>query len=356
MTKNTADVRTLATVMKEALGPSFELKQIPDTYDGIAEHWHGLIQKLLTKTPRLNAKQLTAAAAEAFDIPSSRGAPWARSLVDCVAHCRQKLKSATSGKKLNPAVFAIIAQLSLKPRKRNERFWTSGMRSTYAKLSPRKKQSAQPQDTGKYDAKAIASMYARTLGAGAPPVLSAVSLLSDSEPPSQGDVGSVQFVSSQSPARSDAESRCYVDSQDLSLVRVKGGKSESAKLVAGPAGFAVAHFKDGSTRTSECPNLVLTLPFKRPAAATADKEDARSDSFASEEQEQKKVKIQNAMRIWKKPAASLSTASCPPPSSKQKYMGKPDNALALRPGGCSKCRHMPGCTPSCWRNRFLPTE
>jgi hypothetical protein len=39
------------------------------------------------------------------------------------------------------------------------------------------------------------------------------------------------------------------------------------------------------------------------------------------------------------------------PTGVAKASAKPKNALKLRPEGCSKCRRVPGCTNSCWRQR-----
>jgi hypothetical protein len=357
MTKNTADVGTLAEVMRQVLGASFELTHIPDTYDGIAEVWQNLLQKLLSKTPRLNRKVLAAAAEEAFDMPPNKAGPWARSLVDCVSHCRLKLKSTTSGKKLSPAVLMIVAQLGMNGKGRHKRLWPGGVRSAAAKLSPRKRQrSPSPGRQDHLDPQKIARMYTACLqlSGRAGPVLS---VDSPGDMPSQGDEASVLVVSSQSPAVSEAdtdtESRCYVDSQQLAMVKVKrNGESESANLVPGPAGFAVANFSDGSTRTSECPNLVLTLPIKRPAAAKAASDILKKPAAASKPRTKKKQAASNTL---KSPAAASSTDSMPPSSSYPKYTCKPDDALALRPGGCSRCRNRPGCTPSCWLQRRMPT-
>jgi len=286
MTKNTADVRTVASVMRSILGESYELPDTPDTYDGIAEKWHALLRQLLLKTPRLNTKVLADAALLAFDIPLCKGLPWARSLVDCVSYCRVKMKSVTSGKKLNPAVFAIVSQLGVADRKQARGLWPGGVRSAAARLSPKKspKLSESPckptaQKSWMHDAAAIADMYTLTPLASD---RSCVAVDSISEPPSQGGHSSCAVVSSESADEQHSQNRCYVDSQQLAVVKVvKNGATESAKLVAGPDGFAVAHFKDGTTHVSECPNLMLTLPLKRPAAAfEEDERNSNSESLS----------------------------------------------------------------------------
>ena len=39
-----------------------------------------------------------------------------------------------------------------------------------------------------------------------------------------------------------------------------------------------------------------------------------------------------------------------------KKSAKPKAWLKARPNGCPKCRHSPGCTPSCWATRGGPPK
>jgi len=369
MTKDTADVRTLSAVMRTCLGTSYELEQIPDTYDGVAEKWHVLLRQLLMRTPRLNVKAVAAAAHLAFELPLARGLPWARALVDCVSYCRQKNKSATSGKKLSAAVFSIVTQLASTERRSPRRLWPGGVRSANALRSPKRK---SPEDAAaplapKYDAKAIADMYRINVACVTPTRRTCQDAASEDISP--GGNSSCIVVSSQSSVDAPAPpSLRYLDSQQLSMVQVKdNGESESAKLVPGPNGFATATFRDGHTCESECPNLLLTLPLKRPAAAKKRPAAvmAETDSVSCSYSESEKMDTPKSVK--KKPAAAAAPGKSkkrPPASAtpavsssdgkKPKYTSKPENALELRPGGCSRCRHAPGCTPSCWLKRPLP--
>ena len=64
-----------------------------------------------------------------------------------------------------------------------------------------------------------------------------------------------------------------------------------------------------------------------------------------------------------KPAASKPKAKAKPKAkpkatpkakAKAKPQAKPKAWLKARPNGCSKCRYMAGCTPSCWLGRGGP--
>ena len=68
------------------------------------------------------------------------------------------------------------------------------------------------------------------------------------------------------------------------------------------------------------------------------------------------------MKVFKRPAAdgkgpaAKVTKKKPAKKTLKKTKKKPASWVKLRPNGCSTCRYMPGCTPSCWMKRqgFLP--
>ena len=57
--------------------------------------------------------------------------------------------------------------------------------------------------------------------------------------------------------------------------------------------------------------------------------------------------------VMKKPAAMKVTKSHKKQDGKSKAPLSMKERLNLKPAGCSKCRGIPGCTPSCWKGRGL---
>ena len=115
--KNTVGAKEIMAVLREThklLSPKSYMSTDMDIV--VSEHAEFLV-KLLELTPRPTAKLLESAAKLAFDrITDIECASFGRQLYAAVMYCRDKAKSTTSGKKLQPATFKVVQMVKkLKP-------------------------------------------------------------------------------------------------------------------------------------------------------------------------------------------------------------------------------------------------
>ena len=59
----------------------------------------------------------------------------------------------------------------------------------------------------------------------------------------------------------------------------------------------------------------------------------------------------NTQSVLKKPAGNFRDALTKPADGRDLKSVTRQQALRQRPEGCSRCRHTPGCCPSCWTQR-----
>ena len=78
----------------------------PDN-DEVATEFETTIMDLLSVTLRPNLTTLEKAVQRAFSEEKHHCRQWSRRILDVIKHCKDKRFSATSGKKLNPAVWRI---------------------------------------------------------------------------------------------------------------------------------------------------------------------------------------------------------------------------------------------------------
>jgi hypothetical protein len=93
--------------------------------------------------------------------------------------------------------------------------------------------------------------------------------------------------------------------------------------------------------------------LKKPAAAIAEPSQKADPKAKPTGAVEKALLKRPAAAITEPPVikASGKAKAKAKPTGVTKASAKPQNALKLRPEGCSKCRRVPGCTNSCWRQR-----
>lgn len=71
-----------------------------------------------------------------------------------------------------------------------------------------------------------------------------------------------------------------------------------------------------------------------------------------------KKPLKKPAAVMKKPAATMKATmkATKIANLKDKNPLTMNQRLKLKPEGCSKCRGVPGCTPSCWKGRGLQVE
>ena len=372
--KNTASAAEIANLLR-AKHPDCDAANVPPSEEHVAEKYQNVIKDLLMWTPRLNVKLLAEATRQAYKIEEAAGLRFARAITDCVSSCRGKAKSVTSGKKQSKAMYSIQTTLrSLQSDALKRQLW-SGTRQLTRRLSEESgTKKCQPTLASSVkggpllDPSSIMRLYGVSGAAQTDSDTLIVSSASEAGEFADESEGSHLPLASAKPA---SGMPAYFDASKHAMVRVAAsGMVEVADMAEGPDGFAVATFKDGCTVVTECPNLLLAQPLaqmqvrKRPARA-AGADDSEEDSAIEEQPVMKKrpAASKPSGTVCRRPAAlerkgkaTASTPSAPAPEAagvRFRYPGKPEDAEARQPNGCSRCRFVAGCTNSCWKRRWM---
>ena len=132
--------------------------------------------------------------------------------------------------------------------------------------------------------------------------------------------------------------------------------SQPSALEAAVADLASAHYGldvghwSGNTAVCKKP---AAKAMRKPASAKATTEPTAPVLPAPQQKEQGGPRPKSVAKSLKKPAASSAKASMKRPSAKKKVLQPLARAESVRrrPRGCSRCREVRGCTPSCWIRR-----
>ena len=141
------------------------------------------------------------------------------------------------------------------------------------------------------------------------------------------------------------EGKKYYDPhRGVPVVLTPNGQVVESKMVAGPDGFQVGVFSDGTRFPTEVPNLELLQ-----SGGPDNKAKAKGKGKA-------KAKAKGKSKPKAEPAQEAQPAevAADPADSWALKDGKTiprEFRFKFRPAGCSKCRKVPGCTPSCWKGR-----
>lgn len=177
----------------------------------------------------------------------------------------------------------------------------------------------------------------------------------------------------------------YLDSRARSFVRsFTSGNKETAEMSCGKSGFAMARFRNGDVVQTELPNALLTMtgpPVMKKPAAPAKKpkkqqeeelhehatalEDANGHDEEEGGEEEKElvedfeVDVGEDEKEMEKPFLEPPPVPAAPASFDHK--GRKDafdknnklvpwsTRIKERPMGCTSCRALKGCSPSCWK-------
>lgn len=315
--KNTADVSVVVRVLRSELhGLEASKFMVQDDEVFIASYKDFLCQ-LLQKTQRPNASVVTQACMIAFKGTESGAATvFANRVAKAVQYCRTKGKSITSGTRTSEAVKAVCKHLGpmnltqdLKKRalQRNSsnasdpspvRFKSSGHKDQPGDVFISKGSNLQlakdrvaAMAASEQEILQLYGVKSQSLGKPTLPILSSV----------------VEIASSQEEFISPT---MWLDSSALCMKRKKGSTIESAKMVPGADGFAMAIFEGDAPIPTEMPNLMLSVlkkpaTMKKPAAAVQ----LASDSDAAEEEEEEDEEEEEKLEL----ARSSSSVSVKPP-------------------------------------------
>ena len=280
--KNDASARDILKVLK-ANG----LQHLPkaETYahlnvEDMIEKNKELVMDILKESQRPTCKVLQAGCVLHFPgCTKDMCKGWCDKLVHCISYCRSK-RSASSGKKLPPAVFDIV------------NFLKSGKRATVsitasgstARSSPAQLPLQDSQQSSEKSPEGKADIYRQY---GLQPPMSPAPESEAIVVSSQEDNSCVQPPAKEAPPKQEgAQLACreYFDSGRLCMVKAYAdGTLVQASMSAGPHGFMRAQFPDEvGARDTEIPNLrAATAAMKKPASS-AKKRPAAADPSDSE--------------------------------------------------------------------------
>ena len=345
----------------------------------------------LDHTPRLNFRDLAAAAVQAFEVELLHAEAWAKAVCKIVQHCRALAPSTVEGKKLTPGIRKITLKVkslgpSRSPEPTDSLDCTQGRAPAVSTPAQGTARSHEASDSSRPDKKRRVAVD--TAETPTPTGLSSKALVFKQcglSPPRDCDVvgrsPSVRSVSSTSdevdqvpirprqlPGASASSSNSYMYFVDNAIGVMKRRDSPGnvvlAKMMPGPEGFKTAQFPDeGETlHDTIVPNLfgiVLKRPaaiMKKPAAVT-EPQTPTTELDEDEEEEHEEEEHEDA-------GSDLPMLLAPPEQhAEPEYLGYVDktgkhitDAMKKQyfPNGCSRCRHKKGCTRSCWAKRRCP--
>jgi len=185
-------------------------------------------------------------------------------------------------------------------------------------------------------------------------------------------LGSQLAPEADEPEEPEADFVEYVDFAVGKAMRLhpSGAVEPCVSMKAGSDGFMVAVWKDMSETQTELPVLSVEV-MRRPASSLckkpACKRPASWAAIASDEEEEVEPPTKEDSdldpEVARKPATKetmKNVAGTPVETTEKKRKTNkqfclvrelPKNRDRLRPHGCSRCRWIRGCTPSCWYRR-----
>ncbi len=244
--RNTATPEELARAIRSELTCLDNSKYMKPDLDEVVEEYHVLILEMLRRTPRPTSILIRQAAALAFPkAPMHDCRAFGEQISNAVSHCRQKLKSMTTGKKLPEGVRRVTSFLQCSLQSSPER-------------EPPKRQKVEGETANPFELptrQQLLALYGQS---------------SSSSSALVADVLDVNVIESSQEFETPSKYTVYLDSDANALVRVLDGKKEYATMRQGERGFAMARFgADESEVETEMPNLMLgELVLKKPAAKT----------------------------------------------------------------------------------------
>ena len=360
--------------------------------DDVCTNFEKLMCDVLRVSARPTALLLQQASKLAWECNADTALLFRQRLGAAYQHCRVKSKSATSGKKLCPAVWnigtlmrqlapevaSLGSQLLVRAQKLQKRLSDPGSPAPLGKKAPPpiSPESKRPQNSAKPSvpdpsAMSVADINALFGGRGAPSrpqaaeardleVLSASSAAGSPGPSSpklmlpRFSSPSLQLrrapsSSSRPESLAKGSSKCYFDSCRSTMVRLlEDGTVEAARLIPGEGAFASACFEGEQPFLTEIPSLlaqelldepqVMRRPAsrvrKRPAAAmTVEEEsDAEADDAADDAEEQEELEEETPAEDGPAPADEQQIVAVPAAIVLMTYspMTYPNGSIGIR--------------------------
>ncbi len=233
------------------------------------------LQELLGQTTRPAVSVLSVAFHQACGLPQDASKEVALRVCRLVRILRRRACNVVTGSRTPPAVASLLPLF----KKTTKATLGEALKKRARQLHREASRESEPcSKRATTDAAEVAALYGvsavgLTSFRGEPDVESICSS-PQTIPTSEhdGDTGSTSFVASASSAGGGSSSALtYWDSSRRAMVRAGAdGSVLAAKMRAGPQGWQVAHWPDGSQTDTEVPNLVLPdtpVMMRKPAAA-----------------------------------------------------------------------------------------
>ena len=293
--KNTASVKDLKKCFRLHIKEDhLDVRSFREDEDVVIKKYEQLLLDILDQTLRPTEGVLRSAILEAYEISNKDATACARALHGCFKHCRSKLQSTTSGKRLDPATFRIVQRIKeLQGPKASPASNTSSPRGSASSLAispspakPKKllfvesptlrvkgKQSGSSADIfALYGLPKPAPNPADSTGAGSRCPRAAISVddeedLEVDSAESQGGtiLGSSEEEAAAAAARSIPEQHPYFDAAQGCYVKLlAGGETVRGELLPGPEGMCLVKFPGEPEFQSQVPNLFLETNKDKP--------------------------------------------------------------------------------------------
>ena len=271
-----------------------DVRSFREDEDVVIKKYEQLLLDILDQTLRPTEGVLRSAILDAYEISNKDATACARALHGCFKHCRSKLQSTTSGKRLDPATFRIVQRIKeLQGPKASPASKTSSPRGSASSLAmspspakPKKllfvesptlrvkgKQSGSSADIfALYGLPKPAPNPADSTGAGSRCPRAAISVddeedLEVDSAESQGGtiLGSSEEEAAAAAARSIPEQHPYFDAAQGCYVKLlAGGETVRGELLPGPEGMCLVKFPGEPEFQSQVPNLFLETNKDQP--------------------------------------------------------------------------------------------
>ena len=272
--KNTASVKDLKKCFRLHIKEDhLDVRSFREDEDVVIKKYEQLLLDILDQTLRPTEGVLRSAILEAYEISNKDATACARALHGCFKHCRSKLQSTTSGKRLDPATFRIVQRIKeLQGPKASPASNTSSPRGSASSLaiSP---SPAKPKKLLFVESPTLrVANPADSTGAGSRCPRAAISVddeedLEVDSAESQGGtiLGSSEEEAAAAAARSIPEQHPYFDAAQGCYVKLlAGGETVRGELLPGPEGMCLVKFPGEPEFQSQVPNLFLETNKDKP--------------------------------------------------------------------------------------------